>query len=380
MRKKYQRLLEAMIKLFNTYVPENISNICESVFISGEIASGSYVNKLEAKFQSMLGRPCISVNNSSNALHLILEALNLKISDKIAISPFTCLASSSAISNANLKPVWVDISQKTGEMCPEDLSKKIKEENIKAVIYYHFSCQTKNIKIINKICQKNNIKLIEDCSVSLGAKVNNNLVGTFGDFSFFSFYPNRQINAIDGGIIVSKEKSALETIIKLRKYGVDYSTFHKKNGEINEDSDIRKIGWNMQMNNLSAALAFNQISSFRKRLKKGQDNAALFYKNLKNNPHIELLEEINLKAAFWTFPLLVERKNDLLLHLQKNDINVSSVHIRNDLYSGFKAKKQLLKNLENWEERHLSIPCGWWLTSKQIMKICLNINNFYNAD
>ena len=380
MRKKYQRLLEVMIKLFNTYVPENISNICESVFNSGEIASGSYVNKLEAKFQSMLGRSCISVNNSSNALHLILDALNLKISDKIAISPFTCLASSSAISNANLKPVWVDISHKTGEMCPDDLSKKIKEENIKAVIYYHFSCQTKNIKIIKKICQKNNIKLIEDCSVSLGAKVNNNLVGTFGDFSFFSFYPNRQINAIDGGIIVSKDKSALETIIKLRKYGVDYSTFHKKNGEINQDSDIKKIGWNMQMNNFSAALAFNQISTFRKRLKKSQDNAALLYKNLKNNPHIELLEEINIKAAFWTFPLLVERKNDLLLHLQKNEINVSSVHVRNDLYSGFKAKKQSLKNLENWEERHLSIPCGWWLTSKQIMKICLNINNFYNAD
>ena len=82
MRKKYQRLLEVMIKLFNTYVPENISNICESVFNSGEIASGSYVNKLEAKFQSMLGRSCISVNNSSNALHLILDALNLKISDK----------------------------------------------------------------------------------------------------------------------------------------------------------------------------------------------------------------------------------------------------------------------------------------------------------
>ena len=49
---------------------------------------------------------------------------------------------------------------------------------------------------------------------------------------------------------------------------------------------------------------------------------------MKNNPHVEFLEEINLKAAFWTFPLLVERKNDLLLHLQKNGINASSVHIR----------------------------------------------------
>ena len=129
------------------------AKFAESVFLSGEIASGSYLNKLEAKFKSMLGRPCISVNNSSNALHLILDALNLKTSDKIAISPFTCLASSSAISNANLKPVWVDISHKTGEMCPDDLSKKLRK-NIKAVIYYHFSCQTKNIKIIKKICQK----------------------------------------------------------------------------------------------------------------------------------------------------------------------------------------------------------------------------------
>ena len=74
-------------------MPKN-QQICSLYFFQVNSFS-SYLNKLEAKLKSMLGSPCISVNNSSNA-PFILDALNLKTSDKIAYH-YHLLASSSAI-------------------------------------------------------------------------------------------------------------------------------------------------------------------------------------------------------------------------------------------------------------------------------------------
>ena len=73
---------------------------------------------------------------------------------------------------------------------------------------YGLPCQIDEIK---KMCDKRKIILIEDCAQSLGSKIKNKFVGTFGDIGCFSFHPLKTINAIgDAGMICTNNKKIYE--------------------------------------------------------------------------------------------------------------------------------------------------------------------------
>ena len=365
-----------MLPLFKTVYKSSFPEIFETTFESGMIASGNHVDKLEQHFSKKFSGYALATNNSSNAFTLFLNSLNLPLDSKICISPFNCLASTSPIANSNHLPCWVDVDCKAGEMCPKDLEIKIKENNVQAVIYYHFSCQTNNIYEISNICKKNNIILIEDCTVSMGAKINGELVGSFGDASIFSFYPNRQINAIDGGILVLDDENLFEQCKSLRKYGINFSDYYEDNGQINPNSDIKKLGWQMTMSNISAGLAVDQLNTFMNNVSIHQENARTYIDLLEDLKGIELVASKNLDACFWTFPILSQRRDELMEYLNSNGILAGRVHQRNDIYSGFGISPTDLVNTNRWCSNHLSLPVGWWLEEKDVAYIANLIKDF----
>ena len=82
-------------------------------------------------------------------------------------------------------------------------------------------------KII-KLAKKYNLRIIEDCAQSQGAKFSNKFVGTFGDFGCFSFYPTKILGAYgDGGFIITNNFNLYEKIKRIRFYGIE--TNNKKN-------------------------------------------------------------------------------------------------------------------------------------------------------
>ena len=365
-----------MLPLFKTIYKSSFKETFETIFESGMISSGESVIKIEDYFSKKFSGYALSTNNSSNAFSLFLNSLNLPLGSKICTSPFNCLASTSPIANTNHIPCWVDIDYTSGEMCPKDLELKIKNNNIQVVIYYHFSCQTENIYEISKICKKNSITLIEDCTVSLGAKINGKHIGSFGDASIFSFYPNRQINAVDGGMLLVKDKNIYDQCISLRKYGINFSDYYEANGQINPNSDIKKLGWQMTMSNLSAGLAVDQLNTYMENVAIHQKNARKYIELLKEIKGIELPAFENLEACFWTFPILSQQRDKLMEYLNSYGIMAGRVHQRNDIYSGFGASHQDLENTNRWCKNHLSLPVGWWLDKKDVIQIAELIRNF----
>ena len=365
-----------MYPLFKTIYNPEFDKIFKNIFLSGEIASGDKVNQIEKLFSDKYSRDAISTNNSSNAIFLLLKSLNLSKNSLIGTSPFNCLASTSPISNAGHNPCWIDVNSKTGEMCPKDLEAKIKISDVRAVIYYHFSCQTDNIFEISKICKDNNIYLIEDCTVSLGAKIKNKLVGSFGDATIFSFYPNRQINAVDGGMLLSKDINLINECKSLRKYGIDLSTYYQKNGQINPNSNIKNIGWSMSLPNINAGLACQQFEGFMDKVSIHQRNAEMYFSELKDIDDLIIQENINLDACFWTFPVLSQKRDEIMKYLNNLGVMAGKVHQRNDIYSGFNATSINLNSTKQWCSQHLSLPVGWWLEQEDIKEIINIIKDF----
>ncbi|MDP3882823.1 MAG: DegT/DnrJ/EryC1/StrS family aminotransferase [Candidatus Staskawiczbacteria bacterium] len=178
-------------------------------------APGNAIEELERQFREYLGvKYAISFNSGRSALYAILRALGGEPTfaegsgeaKKVLMQAFTCNASINPVLWAKMMPEYVDCAISTFNIDIEDLKTKVRENpNAKILMVQHTFGQPANMAEILKICQENNLILIEDCAHALGAKYNGQLVGTFGKASFFSFSRDKVISSVYGGMAVTND-------------------------------------------------------------------------------------------------------------------------------------------------------------------------------
>ncbi len=167
--------------------------------------------KLEHKFRNYLNiKQAISFNSGRSAFFAILNSLELNPNDKVLVQAFTCNAAINPIIWAGLKPVYVDCDEKTFNIDIEDLERKIihstnSSQAPKVLMVQHTFGLPADMDKILKICEQNNLILIEDCAHSLGATYREKKVGTFGRAAFFSFSRDKIISSVYGGIAITND-------------------------------------------------------------------------------------------------------------------------------------------------------------------------------
>lgn len=177
---------------------------------------GKTINNFEEEFKKYIGvKYSFSFNSGRSALLAILALMGVQKRDEVLVQAFTCNAVINPILNLRAKPVFVDIDDGLN-LDPKDLERNI-TKNSRVVIIQHTFGNPAQIKEIKEICQKNNLFLIEDCAHALGAEINNQKVGTFGDAAFFSFGRDKVISSVYGGMAVTNNNQIgqkLETFQK----------------------------------------------------------------------------------------------------------------------------------------------------------------------
>jgi len=338
------------------------------VLHSGRIASGEYVAKFEAGIGEMLSqRNVVSTVDMTSAIFLALHLAGVSKGDEVLTTAFACMSTNSAIAQCGAVPVWVDVKPQSIEIDLDDIIRKVGTKT-KAVILYHVAGYPGPAKELAALCQEHGIALIEDCDNALFASRNAVPVGSHGDFAVYSFYPTRQINTTEGGALVCKSADMAARARKLRRFGIDPATFRNAKGEINPTSDIPEIGWAFTMNNLCAALGYAQLSTAQSRVLKAQNNATKL---------TQLVSELNgvrvvpvaygSSPAYWVLLLFVANRDAVLTSMKQQGVMASSLHHRNDTYTGFHAgPSQHLPNTTNLQDHVLAIPCGWWLVDEDL--------------
>jgi len=142
------------------------------------------------------------LNAGRNGLYLALKALDLKPDDEVLCQAFTCVAVPNAIIWAKAKPVFVDTLPNRFNLNLEDLKQKI-TPHTKALIVQHTFGLPDDIQAIKTLCKNKNIILIEDCAHALGAKVDNQPLGSFGDLTMLSFGRDKVISSVFGGALLT---------------------------------------------------------------------------------------------------------------------------------------------------------------------------------
>ena len=205
------------------------------VLISRQLTMSKKTIEFENYFRKKLGlNYCIMVNSGSSANLLAMFALinpkkknRLKSGDECLI-PAVCWSTSLwPIIQAGLKPKLVDVDINTFSMNLEFIKKNVSKKT-KAIMMINVLGNCSEIDKIRDYAKKKSIYLIEDNCESLGSIYKKKYLGSFGDFSSFSFYYSHQITAGEGGMIACKSKEDYHLIKSLRAHGWDRDLKKKK--------------------------------------------------------------------------------------------------------------------------------------------------------
>jgi dTDP-4-amino-4,6-dideoxygalactose transaminase len=251
-------------------------------------------------------------------------------------------------------------------MDPDALERAITPRS-KAVIVYHLAGYPADIRRIAHICRQHGLKLIEDCDNALFASVDGAQVGGFGDYSIYSFYPNRQINATEGGALYCKDPEDTRRATLMRRYGIDLTRFRDHLGEINPACDIPEIGVAATLNNLCSAIGCTQIEGAPQRVARAREIAARYQAALADLPGIRaVLPNPDTVPAYWAYLLSAERRDAVLAFMKQEGVQVSKLHHRTDAYTGFGTAPADLPQTQYFLDHVLTIPCGWWLDDADV--------------
>ena len=315
------------------------------VLKTGKLTMGTNVFNFEKEFTSKLKTNySLMVNSGSSANLLAIQCLinpyrkkRLKIGDEIIIPSLCWSTSLWPIVQSGLKPIFVDIDKETLNINLTDLEKKITKKT-KGIMLVHVLGNSTDMSKLMKIKKKYKLILIEDTCESLGAQYKNKFLGTFGEFSSYSFYASHQISSGEGGMICCKDKSDHEIIKSLRSHGWSRNLSNeRKISNNNPHLDKRFIfynsGFNLRPTEIAGAIGrsqFKDLFKFKKIRNLNRNNIInLFKKNKKIKRSIKVIKPNKYVNPSWFgLPLIVDKKNllkNIMLKLEKNGIETRPI-------------------------------------------------------
>ncbi|EFO82085.1 glutamine--scyllo-inositol transaminase [Oscillochloris trichoides DG-6] len=172
----------------------------------------------------------MGVNTGTSALHLALLAAGIGRGDEVITTPFTFIATVSAIDYTGATPVFVDIDPVSFTIDPAKIEAAITPRT-KAILPVHLYGQPAEMAPIMAIARRHNLVVIEDAAQAHGAEYRGQRVGSIGDLGCFSFYPGKNLGAYgEGGAVTTNNPEFARTIRMLRDWGAERKYYHDLKG------------------------------------------------------------------------------------------------------------------------------------------------------
>lgn len=347
---------------------DNVLNCIKSTYVS---TRGNFTKKFEKKLSQVVNsKYIVAVNSGTSGLELALRTLNIQDKDEVLVPALTFVASVNSIKFCNAVPHFVDSDisnfgididklneylQKISYIKNNVLYNKITGRRIFAIMPVHIFGMPCNIRGIQKIAKKFNLKIVEDATEALGSKLRGKQMGTFGDIGVLSFNANKIITTGGGGALIIKKKKDYNKALHLSstaKIKHKWLLAHKE------------VGWNIRMPALNASLGYSKLKNFSKILTKKR-NLASRYRKIFKNTNLSFFEESkDVKSNFWLNTIIL--KDNQIKYRKKilDYCNLKGIECRPawNLISEMKIyKKNPKSNLDNairLQKKIINIPSG----------------------
>ena len=329
---------------------------------------GPYGKKFEKEFSEFVGNKySIAITNGTAALEVAIKSLGLPKNSEIIVSARSFFSSASCIVNTGHIPVFSDVNLQTQNISIDDINNKITKKT-KAIICVHLAGLPCDMNTIIKLANKNNLKIIEDCSQAHGASINNRQVGSFGDVSTWSFCNDKIISTLgEGGMISTNKKKNYEFCKRYINHGSNYKN-KKKSEKFVYNKDY--FGTNLRITEIQSFAGLEQLKNLKKVQKKREKISKSYFDLILKyqNYFYSYYPPKNIKSAWYRFYFFLKKniKNhqkirfEIIKKLNKNNIrcftgSCPEIYLEKAFKKYYKAKSPRLINCKILGETSIAL-------------------------
>jgi dTDP-4-amino-4,6-dideoxygalactose transaminase len=290
----------------------------------------------------------------------------MKQGDEVIVPANTYIASILAITENGLKPVLVEPSLLNYQIDEDNIEKAITSRT-RAILIVHLYGQCAYTEKIARLCEKYNLKLIEDNAQAHGCLYRGKKTGSLGDAAGHSFYPGKNLGALgDGGAITTNDDELAKVVRALANYGSS------------EKYVFKYTGRNSRLDEIQAAILDVKLRHLDEDVAKRKQVAKFYIDNITNPKIITPIVKDWDEHVFHLFPIRCEQRNDLQKYLSENEIQtVIHYPIPPHKQECYKEWNDLSFPItEKIHNEELSLPMSPCLTEEQIREVVRVVNEF----
>jgi UDP-4-amino-4,6-dideoxy-N-acetyl-beta-L-altrosamine transaminase len=342
------------------------------VLKSDFLTTGPVIEEFEESVKSFCSvKHAVAVSNGTAALHLALLSLGVGKGDIVWTCPISFVASANCALYVGADIDFVDCDPLTGNMDINLLIKKLEKAKLlgklpKVIIAVHFSGMACDIKMIAKLAQLYDFKIVEDAAHALGAAYEDGAKvgsGIYSDFTTLSFHPVKSITTGEGGMLVTENMELADKARLLRTHGIS-----RDNNKMHNDShgpwyyEQLDLGFNYRITDIQSALGVSQMKRLPLFINRRQQIVARYSNELKNLPLI--LPKMSNDSAWHLYVIQLSNlakisRADLFNKLRQSGVGVNVHYIpihTQPFYKNIGFKEGDFPNSELFYSRAISLP------------------------
>ena len=275
--------------------------------------NGPQLLSLEGRLLETLKVPALSLfNNGTTALMAAFKALQLE--GEVITPPFTSPATTHVAAMAGLTPVFADIDPLTLNLDPARIEAAITSRT-RAILGVHVFGTPCDVFAIQEIARKYELKVIYDAAHAFGVEIDGTSIGSFGDFSMFSFHATKLFHTVEGGALVYPDRNYRQKVELFRNFGI-------KNEE-----EVVGQGINGKLNELQAALGLLVLDYLEEERRKRWAIRDIYYAGLGDVPGLTLQQDLpGARPSLQYFTIRIDEnlyglsRDDLYLELKRHNV------------------------------------------------------------
>jgi dTDP-4-amino-4,6-dideoxygalactose transaminase len=323
---------------------------------------GELTLELEAKIKEKYSiNHIIITNNGTIPIQIALKLLGNQ--GEIITTPFSYVATTSAIIWENCKPVFVDIHPELLTIDETKIEAAITPKTT-AILATHVFGNPCHVEAIEKIAKKHNLYVIYDAAHCFGVTYNGNSIFNYGDVSTCSFHATKIFHSGEGGAMFCNDDKLFHKLYYSHNFG--------HNGPV----DFHGLGINAKISELQSAMGLAVFDNLEFIFEERRKVVEFYLKNLNFDKVTTMKIRENTEWNYSYFPVIFQSEEELL-SAQKR-LNEAEIFPRRYFYPSLNTidfvNGETMPISESIASRILCLPLYVGLTEEEL-KLIVNLIN-----
>ena len=373
-----------MIKLVNdTINNQDIDSLIDWLKTYPKLTKGNLTIELEKKWAKWIGTKYSIFCNSGSSANLLMlwalvEAERIKRNAKVVIPSVAWATDLSPVIQLGMNPILCDINLEDLSVDLDHLEEIFKTTNPDVLMLVSVLGLVPDMNQIVKLCNQYGVLLLEDTCESMGSKLDNKKLGTFGLMSSFSTYFGHHMSTIEGGFVCTNDEELYEILKSIRSHGWDRDASPQYSKQLKEKWSTSNFdslytfyysGFNLRSTDLQAFIGIGQIDKLDDICLKRNKNFTVYQQELSHlSPKIK---ERGFISNF-AYPVIHKNRSKIVDELQKSNIEVRPMICGSMGNQPFYIKEfgvKMLPNASTIDKYGFYVPNHPGLTPQDILTI-----------